>query len=110
MGQIPVTAVAHHQLTEGGGVGEGEEIHILSRRRGGGKGPEEQLRADGDANARFRHGEGRDGVFRLQNQLGTEIVAVEIVIHDVAGAVAFFDENKNESRLQPALIFILYIE
>ena len=49
---------------------------------------------DGDPHSSLRHGQGGDGVFRLQDQLGLEEVAAEVLIHRAAGAVAPLDEDK----------------
>ena len=96
MGQIPALPVARHQLAEGGGVGEGEEVHSFRVVGGRGDGPEEQLGADGDAHPRLGHGQGGDGVLRLQNQLGLEVVAAEILIYNVPGAVAPLNEDEGQ--------------
>ena len=78
VGEIAVPPVTRHQLAEGGGVGQREQVHALGGGRGGGDGPEEQLRTDGDPDARLGHGQGCDGVFRLQDQLGLKVIAAEI--------------------------------
>ena len=36
VGQVPVPAVAHHQLADGGGVGEGKEVQGVGGGAGGG--------------------------------------------------------------------------
>lgn len=65
VGQGAVQAIARDEAAEGGRVGEGEEVHPGGGGGGGGDGPQEQLRADGDAHPRLGHGQGGDGVLRL---------------------------------------------
>lgn len=96
MGEVAAFPVAGHQFAERGGVGKGEDVHPGGVGAGGGDGPQEQLRADGDAHPGLGHGQGGHGVFRLQDELGLEVVAAEILVHDVPGAVAPLDEHKGQ--------------
>ena len=88
MGEITVGAITCHQVTDGGRIGDGENVHVFVTSGARGHGQQEQFRADGDADAGLGHDEGGHGVLRLKDEFGGEVVAVEILVDDASGAVA----------------------